>query len=197
MNKGATEIMKEIISNLNEGKVITSRELYNGYLSFLGSEDEKAGYHAAKRVIHISARKGILEPVMTGMKGKLKRANKWKKAKSNSEPEGTTGPVSSPIIAPAPDEVTDSQIGKSIIYYIEELKKSIHNVASTAEDEKQGLMKQIADLRATLKQATKELHDERLRSNNLQIALNRMRNVPQQHNSTKTFKMGEIAEIKR
>jgi vacuolar-type H+-ATPase subunit I/STV1 len=94
------------------------------------------------------------------------------------------------------DIVTDSQIGKSIIYYIDELKKRIFTIAQEMEEAREKHNKLIKDLRDTLKNTEKELHDERQKANNLRIALNRMRNVPETNGKTSTFKMNEIAEIK-
>ena len=149
-NKGATEIMREILNNLKDGDIVTSRGLYNDYLSFLGSGDEKADYGAAKRMVWQSVKKGLLEPIMIGKKGKLKRATSWKKIgspknKMDEQFEETFDPDNNQFASKdvkdmakslQPDEVTDSQIGKSIIYYIEELKKTAHVIAGKAEDEK-------------------------------------------------------------
>ena len=219
-NKGGSDLLREILKTWEEGKEFQVDDLYNEYLTYVGDADEKIGKHTVRYFLGGPGRvEGLCEKMLsknaTSKSGSgFRRAVGYKvtRPEPEEEPQHTEQDVKDMADSLQPTDtklpiddlqlqdpgiVTDAQIGKSMIYYTEELKKRLADLGKEMDDQRQTLTKNIQDLRDTLASTRKDLERERVRANNLQIALNRMRNTPQTQSRTKTFNLGEIATIKR
>lgn len=220
-NKGGSDILREILRTWDEGKEFQVRDLYNEYLTYVGPEDEKIGEHTIRYFLGgPGLAEGLIDKILSKTptsKGKtgFRRAIGYKVTRPKTEeeepqitkddvkdmaeslqPNDTQLPIDN-LQLTDPGIVTDSQIGKSMIYYVDELKQRLADLGKEMDDQREKLTKTIQDLRDSLASSKKELDRERSRANNLQIALNRMRNAPPHSGNTKTFNLGEIATIKR